>query len=184
LARRGAQVTLTDVPWLVPLAQYNIEANSPGSQRVNAAPLRWGNLSDVGNLLAALGGPPELVLASDVVYRAEDFDLILDTIVALQCREAVLAIVKRDDVLQKFLRAVRERAWKGCVASLGCSTDARAPAVILKLNPPAKVHYDGGLDGLDLRPISWHSSVSSLTQVLPSKIRQTGEYTAGFGLCR
>jgi predicted nicotinamide N-methyase len=141
LARRGVHVTLTDVPWLVPLAQYNIEANSSGKERVQAAALRWGNLSDVRDVLAVVGGPPDVVLASDVVYREADFHVILDTIFALQCREAVFAVRQREDTLQKFLRAVQERAWHARIASVDYSRDASFPTAILELSYAGMAQY-------------------------------------------
>jgi len=131
---RQVHVTLTDVPWLVPLAQYNIEANVSGEERVQAAALRWGNLSDVRDVLACVGGPPDVVLASDVIYREEDFHVVLDTIHALQCRAAVFAIRQREDVLQKFLRVVQERAWYARKASVDYSRDPGFPTVVLELS--------------------------------------------------
>ncbi|CAK0856471.1 unnamed protein product [Prorocentrum cordatum] len=134
LARRGFHVTLTDVPWLVPLAQYNIEANCSGKDLVQAAALRWGNVSDVRDVLAVVGGPPDIVLASDVIYREDDLHIILDTLFALQCREAVFAIRQRDRMIEKFLHVVQERALHARIASVDYSKDASFPIVILELS--------------------------------------------------
>ncbi|CAE7024364.1 eef1akmt3, partial [Symbiodinium natans] len=52
LARRGARVTLTDVPWLLKLIEYNIEANfvEDDPLRPSVSSLRWGSQEDLREL--------------------------------------------------------------------------------------------------------------------------------------
>ena len=61
----GASVTLTDVPWIVPLTRLNVDANFGAAEyHPSVAPLRWGSVPDV----EALPNPrPDLVIASDII---------------------------------------------------------------------------------------------------------------------
>jgi len=113
LARRGARVTLTDVPWLVPLAQYNAEANfaDDDPRRPDTASLRWGSQGDATKLLTAQG-TPDLIIGADVVYREEDFAPLLETLAALGARETLLAVVPRDGVMPSFLRRLSCFPWR------------------------------------------------------------------------
>jgi len=115
LARAGACVTLTDVPWLLPLVSYNVEVNFPPGdpQRPEVATLRWGNSQDAAAVVAQHGGAPDLIIASDVVYREEDFGPLLETISALGPTEVLMAMVLRDNVVQAFGRHLREHSWCG-----------------------------------------------------------------------
>lgn len=65
LARRGAKVYLTDLPWLLPLTELNVRANfdEDDEHRPAVLALRWGCAPD----LEAMPPQPELVVASDCV---------------------------------------------------------------------------------------------------------------------
>eukprot|EP00439_Symbiodinium_sp_Y106_P082774 s138_g22.t1 len=106
LARRGARVTLTDVPWLLQLMEYNIEANflEDDPSRPSVASLRWGSREDLRelqkDLLGRDVGVPDLVVGADLVYREQDFDALLSTIASLKPRHALLAVRRRDRILE------------------------------------------------------------------------------------
>lgn len=78
-AALGADVTLTDIPALVPNLERNIAANAarlaPG--RAAAAPLVWGQ--DCRHLAP----PVDLVLGSDVMYDTESMGPLSETLKAL-----------------------------------------------------------------------------------------------------
>ncbi|CAE8648767.1 unnamed protein product [Polarella glacialis] len=114
LARQGASVTLTDVPWLLRLCHYNVEANFRESdeRRPKIATLRWGNPADVAKVFAGMGGPPDLVLGADLVYREDDFDVLLATIAALGAHSTLLTISRRDNaVIAVFLQKLASQFW-------------------------------------------------------------------------
>ncbi|KAL2333703.1 hypothetical protein Fmac_014916 [Flemingia macrophylla] len=75
-----ADVTLTDLPHVVPNLRFNAEANagvvgsSGGS--VSVAALRWGDAGDV----AAIGREFDLIVASDVVYHDHLYEPLLETL--------------------------------------------------------------------------------------------------------
>ncbi|PPD84194.1 hypothetical protein GOBAR_DD18874 [Gossypium barbadense] len=76
----GANVTVTDLPQVVPNLQFNVEANADVVARkggtVNVAPLRGGEDDDV----KVIGREFDIVLASDVVYHAHLFEPLIETL--------------------------------------------------------------------------------------------------------
>ena len=92
----GANVTLTDLPRILPLLEEGISANRElieNTQRykenhfIRALPLKWGNKSDVNEVCRKttkneiyVGGPPELVLVSDCVYFEESLAPLIFTL--------------------------------------------------------------------------------------------------------
>lgn len=76
----GANVTVTDLPHVLPNLQLEIDANAGILQinggSVNAAELSWGEYTH----MEALGREYDYILASDVVYRDEMFDPLLKTL--------------------------------------------------------------------------------------------------------
>ncbi|KAJ1482011.1 putative methyltransferase-domain-containing protein, partial [Baffinella frigidus] len=69
-ARLGAErVILTDLPEQLPLLEDNVRRNALET-RVAVRGCAWGSQPAVREVIAALGGPPDLVVASDVVYCA------------------------------------------------------------------------------------------------------------------
>mmetsp|Transcript_75928 Transcript_75928/g.150163 ORF Transcript_75928/g.150163 Transcript_75928/m.150163 type:complete len:355 (-) Transcript_75928:208-1272(-) len=118
LGRGGAQVMLTDVPWILPLARYNTEANftNEDPRRPCIAPLRWGHAEDANSILDVLG-TPDLVIGSDVVYREEDFDPLLHSMAALGAKQVVLSVARRECVLRLFLERLADSQWD----IVGCS---------------------------------------------------------------
>jgi len=110
---QGAHVTLTDVPWLLPLTRLNVEANFDGERemaRPVVAPLRWGSASDIEKLS---GLPPELLIGSDIVYEELAVKPLLDTMTQLRSRHAIFAVGWREGgaALSFFLRAAAEGGW-------------------------------------------------------------------------
>ncbi|XP_061336459.1 uncharacterized protein LOC133283596 [Gastrolobium bilobum] len=76
----GGNVTLTDLPHVVPNLRFNADANAGivGSTggAVTVAPLRWGHVDDV----EAIGREFDLILASDVVYHDHLYEPLLETL--------------------------------------------------------------------------------------------------------
>ena len=81
-----SRVLLTDGdPRACALAAKNVHSNGL-SGRVEARRLTWRSdysATDLAEAYAAIGGPPHLVLAADVVYREETFAALVDTLAAL-----------------------------------------------------------------------------------------------------
>ncbi|MFQ6634176.1 hypothetical protein Gotur_010326 [Gossypium turneri] len=76
----GANVTVTDLPQVVPNLQFKVDANADvvagKGGNVNVAPLRWGEDDDV----KVIGREFDIVLASDVVYHAHLFEPLIQTL--------------------------------------------------------------------------------------------------------
>ena len=70
-----SQITVTDVPSMLPLIQQNIALNAAGTS-VQALPLSW------GESLPAIPSfsPPMVILAADCCYYEPAFPLLLDTL--------------------------------------------------------------------------------------------------------
>lgn len=79
-ATLAADVTVTDLPHVVPNLQFNAEANAgvlaANGGAVHVAPLRWGHADDV----EAIGRDFDLILASDVVYHDHLYDPLVQTL--------------------------------------------------------------------------------------------------------
>ncbi|XVF62029.1 hypothetical protein PTKIN_Ptkin08bG0184200 [Pterospermum kingtungense] len=76
----GANVTVTDLPHVIPNLQFNVDANSDVVAKkggtIKVAPLRWGEDDDV----EVVGRGFDLVLASDVVYHDHLFEPLIQTL--------------------------------------------------------------------------------------------------------
>lgn len=76
----GANVTVTDLPHVLPNLQFNVDANANlvalQGGTITVAPLRWGKDGDVETIERDF----ELVLASDVVYHDHLFEPLLQTL--------------------------------------------------------------------------------------------------------
>ncbi|KAF7850798.1 hypothetical protein BT93_L4994 [Corymbia citriodora subsp. variegata] len=79
----GADVTVTDLPHVVPNLQFSVDANAAalaagaGIGSVRVAPLRWGEAEDV----RAMGEEEyDVILASDVVYYGHLYGPLLATL--------------------------------------------------------------------------------------------------------
>jgi hypothetical protein len=97
LARRltAARIVLTDLPSLLPLTEANVLANEIGhSNRLEVASLRWGCEADLRCGAVPLG--PDLVIAADVVYFAEDVEPLFATMDALAANTMLVALMPRD----------------------------------------------------------------------------------------
>jgi len=113
LARLGASVILTDLPWLLPLAQYNIEANfvaGGNNLQPSIAPLRWGCAAEA--FAITMHGKPDLVIGADVVYRNEDMEPLLSTITHLGAPAVILAIKCREMIMSTFMAKLKELRWQ------------------------------------------------------------------------
>ncbi|XP_057725541.1 uncharacterized protein LOC130941154 [Arachis stenosperma] len=79
-ATLGGNVTITDLPHVVPNLQFNTDANkevvTSNGGAVTVAALRWGNVDDV----AEIGRDFDVVLASDVVYHDHLYEPLLETL--------------------------------------------------------------------------------------------------------
>uniref|UniRef100_A0A1A7XWL3 Methyltransferase like 21B n=1 Tax=Iconisemion striatum TaxID=60296 RepID=A0A1A7XWL3_9TELE len=89
-ARRGADVTLTDLPVALPQLQANVSANKPSdgwpSTTPTILPLSWGQ--------DHLNFPTDwdLVLCADIVYLPETYPLLLETLAHLCKNKAVVLL--------------------------------------------------------------------------------------------
>ncbi|XP_058736157.1 uncharacterized protein LOC131608257 [Vicia villosa] len=76
----GSNVTLTDLPHVVPNLKFNAEANAAvvGSSggTVTFAPLRWGHADDV----EVIGREFDVIVASDVVYHDHLYEPLIETL--------------------------------------------------------------------------------------------------------
>lgn len=76
----GANVTLTDLPHVIPNLQFNADANASllalQGGTAHVAPLRWGEADDVDVIVQEF----DLILASDVVYHDHLYDPLLETL--------------------------------------------------------------------------------------------------------
>ncbi|XWS29298.1 hypothetical protein CRYUN_Cryun24cG0016800 [Craigia yunnanensis] len=76
----GANVTVTDLPHVIPNLQFNVDANTDVVAQkggtVNVALLRWGEDDDV----VVIGREFDLILASDVVYHDHLFEPLIQTL--------------------------------------------------------------------------------------------------------
>ncbi|KAL6993587.1 hypothetical protein U1Q18_011700 [Sarracenia purpurea var. burkii] len=79
-ATLGADVTVTDLPHVLPNLQFNAEANSEVLARhggtVEVKPLSWGEADQ----MEAVGRDYDLILGSDVVYHDHLYDPLLRTL--------------------------------------------------------------------------------------------------------
>ncbi|EXB37234.1 hypothetical protein L484_020293 [Morus notabilis] len=79
----GANVTVTDLPHVIPNLEFSAEANSKAltanGGNVVASALRWGEEADV----EVIGPEFDLVLASDVVYHDHLYEPLLRTLYSL-----------------------------------------------------------------------------------------------------
>jgi predicted nicotinamide N-methyase len=79
-ATLGTNVTLTDLPHVVPNLKFNAEANADvvvsNGGAVTFAPLRWGHDADVD----LIEGEFDVVIASDVVYHDHRYDPLIETL--------------------------------------------------------------------------------------------------------
>ncbi|CAK8562269.1 unnamed protein product [Lathyrus sativus] len=79
-ATLGSNVTLTDLPHVVPNLKFNAEANAAvvGSSggTVTFAPLRWGHADDV----EIIGREFDVIVASDVVYHDHLYEPLIETL--------------------------------------------------------------------------------------------------------
>ncbi|KAF6166652.1 hypothetical protein GIB67_005514 [Kingdonia uniflora] len=74
----GANVTLTDLPHVLPNLQFNADANKEtvGGSSVSVASLRWGEEED----MKSIGREFDVILGSDVVYYHHLYDPLLKTL--------------------------------------------------------------------------------------------------------
>lgn len=76
----GAEVTVTDLPHVIPNLKFNAEANADvaalNGGSVHVATLRWGETDDV----ETLGREFDIILGSDVVYYDHLYDPLLKTV--------------------------------------------------------------------------------------------------------
>ena len=123
LARRGWRVTLTDLPWILPLVEANVEANLSTSrgeqardgqqeQRPLVAALRWGHRVDADALVGpSAEAAPDIVYGADICYFEEDHAALLETLEHLQAPHNVIAIQHRQGCQLSFAAAARQRGW-------------------------------------------------------------------------
>ncbi|GJW21172.1 N-lysine methyltransferase METTL21A-like protein [Tanacetum coccineum] len=76
----GAEVTVTDLPHVLPNMEYNVGLNRevmvPRGGEVRVAPLSWGEVGD----MEVIGRDYDLVIGSDVVYHDNLYDPLIQTL--------------------------------------------------------------------------------------------------------
>eukprot|EP01065_Artemidia_motanka_P030696 TRINITY_DN36776_c0_g1_i1.p1 TRINITY_DN36776_c0_g1~~TRINITY_DN36776_c0_g1_i1.p1 ORF type:complete len:330 (+),score=35.85 TRINITY_DN36776_c0_g1_i1:37-990(+) len=143
LSKMGAEVTLTDLPWVVPLLRYNIQANfEPDDETPATAPLQWG----VAEHVEALPGTRyDMIIGSDITYYSPDFKALLDTMRLLHARSGastriILTQTRREDSVDEFRRACQRGGWGYEVVGepkLSCAeTLMSAQSMVIALEPP------------------------------------------------
>lgn len=109
----GAEVTVTDLPHVIPNLQFNVDANADvlasRGGTVNVAALRWGEDADV----EGVGREFDLVLASDVVYYDHLYEPLLKTLRSLMLGEGrkmvfVMAHLRRWKKDSAFFKRARK----------------------------------------------------------------------------
>mmetsp|Transcript_41982 Transcript_41982/g.121719 ORF Transcript_41982/g.121719 Transcript_41982/m.121719 type:complete len:363 (+) Transcript_41982:74-1162(+) len=142
-ARSCNRVVLTDVPWVLQLTEYNVQANyvDEDSRRPRVMSLRWGSQSDVEAVFALLDGAPDLVIAADVLYRHQDFDSFLQTLAALRAHEVLITAAERSNIVPDFLSRLPTQGWIAQVSppcrepGAGAASDSQVR--LLRLHRPA-----------------------------------------------
>lgn len=97
---RHVQVTVTDVAEVVPNMMKNIEINRNEVDNITAAPLVWGEKITNDAFLHQ-----DFIVASDVIYYEELFDILIQTLVELTesgSTKIFIAAEKRKRVENRF----------------------------------------------------------------------------------
>lgn len=105
-ATLGCNVTITDLPHVVPNLRFNAEANAGvvGSSggAVNVAALRWGQGDDVEEI----GREYDVIVASDVVYHDHLYEPLLETL-------RLMMLVEKEKKKKKMVFVMAHmRRWK------------------------------------------------------------------------
>lgn len=96
------QVTITDVTKVVPNMKKNIEINQFEIDNITAAPLEWGEKITNPDYLSQ-----DYIVASDVIYYEELFEILIQTLVELtegRSIKTIIAVERR--------RKMENRFWK------------------------------------------------------------------------
>ncbi|XP_076882441.1 uncharacterized protein LOC143530921 [Bidens hawaiensis] len=99
----GADVTVTDLPHVLPNITFNADANSdvlaPRGGRVHVAALSWGKVEE----MEAVGREYDIIIGSDVVYHDNLYEPLIETL-----RYLLLG----DDGDEKVFLMAHLRRWK------------------------------------------------------------------------
>ena len=139
--RAGATYVATDADEAVfDQLEANVRRNVADASRFRgAAVLRWGD--DVAPAVAALGGPPDVVLAADVAYAGSrpHWPALFDTLKSLGARRTLLAHTTRyakDDAL--FFRGLRAAGLTAAALDLAHLPDVGRAAIFDVSLPPVQ----------------------------------------------
>eukprot|EP00937_MAST-01D_sp_MAST-1D-sp2_P000991 g991.t1 len=98
----GVRVVLTDLEHVLPSLRRCVGANAAMLQQQRAhahvavAPLAWGGPpAALDAAIAELGGAPDLVVGSDLVYRQDVYPLLAATVAQLCERGAVVVLAQQ-----------------------------------------------------------------------------------------
>lgn len=110
-ARFGAEVTLTDLPHVLPNLQINVDLNladvEAGGGSLAVRPLRWGVKEDAEGF-----NSPDLILASDCVYYDVLFQPLLQTLKWLCGIGGEKGCEKRGEGVGPVVLLAHLRRWK------------------------------------------------------------------------
>jgi hypothetical protein len=110
--------------------------------------LRWGLASDIAAIVP--DAAPDLVIGADIVYREEEMELLLQTLVALGAKRSILAIRRRDTIVPQFISKLAHRGLEFDVRNIATSvvlvsimSQASQPTKGKSMGGPARVGWGG-----------------------------------------
>jgi len=104
LARRGWNVTLSDVPEMINALTLNVKHNCPDAI---VTQLMWGDMAACASL-----GVFDLVVGSDVVYKRVFIAPLVETLWATVKRDAYICCEQREEgVLDEFVCAAKAKGF-------------------------------------------------------------------------
>eukprot|EP00434_Breviolum_minutum_P007661 symbB.v1.2.006757.t1/scaffold405.1/size210896/13 len=146
-SRLGAKVTFTDLPGMLPLLEANVKENHVDAE---IRPLVW---QDAASSWISVGHSYDLVLMSDVLYHAEQYDALLTVLRVLASKRRSKSRFKRcrmrflwaqelhhPELCQRLQQQLRSEGWR--VKHLSTVDDGLGQALcLLRLKPPRRDRF-------------------------------------------
>lgn len=104
MKKQPPQITLSDIHEVLDLIKVNQTLNCiKNSEYLKIEPLHWGNAQDSKNLLSKQKGKElDIIIASDIIYRKNDFESILATFRHLCIPKTVIYLGYKSRGLRSF----------------------------------------------------------------------------------